>query len=146
MAPEPGGGPDKLSIIAFSGAFEKVHYALALASAAVAVNRRATLFFTMEAIHGLKRAGADGRPGWAALDCAEGAEARDARFGQQGVARYEELLEACAALGVTFMVCEMGLRAVGLTLSDLRQDLSYREGGIVTFLNDASDKGAMLFV
>jgi peroxiredoxin family protein len=44
------------------------------------------------------------------------------------------------------MVCEMGLRAKGLSRQSLRDDLPIEEGGVVTFLNDASRAGAMLFI
>ena len=41
--------PDKLSIVVYSGKFDEVHYALVMASAAAAVGRPVTLFFTMDA-------------------------------------------------------------------------------------------------
>ena len=44
------------------------------------------------------------------------------------------------------MVCEMGLRAIGMESAELRTDVPYQAGGIVTFLNDASADGAMLFI
>jgi hypothetical protein len=44
------------------------------------------------------------------------------------------------------MVCEMGLRAVGLEGQPLRDDIPLEEGGVVTFLNDASNDGAMIFI
>jgi len=135
--------PDKLSIVVHSGDFERIHYALAMAAAAAAVDRPTTLFFTMAALRALAKAGADGAPGWTALP---GAAARDQEFSARGVAGFETLLEACKALGVTLMVCEMGLRASGLERADLRDDLTFREGGIVTFLADASADGAMLFI
>ncbi len=135
--------PEKLSIVVFSGDFERVHYAFSMAAAAVAVDRPATLFFTMEAIRALAKPLDGGAPGWHALP---GAAARDAEFAKRGVATFEELVSACAALGVKFLVCEMGFRAVGLTAADLRDDLSFAEGGIVTFLNDAQADGAMLFI
>ncbi len=135
--------PDKLSIVVFSGDFERVHYALSMAAAAAAVDRPTTLFLTMGAIHALRPRRPDGSPGWTALS---GAAARDAEFAERGVATFEELFSACVALGVRIMVCEMGLRAVGLVREELRQDFEFEEGGIVTFLNDASATGAMLFV
>ena len=149
MPPEgPQRPPDKLSVVVFCGEFEKVHYALAMASAAVAVNRPATLFFTMDAIHGLRKAGADGKPGWSVLKCGDGTAAgeRDREYARRGVATFEELLSACAELGVTFMVCEMGLRATGLSASELRDDIDIAEGGTVTFLNDASADGSVVFI
>ena len=134
--------PDKLSIVVFSGDFERVHYAFSMAAASTAVDRPATLFFTMEAIRALAKPTADGAPGWTAMPGA----ARDAEFAARGVATMETLIESCAALGVTFLVCEMGLRAAGLATADLRDDLDYAEGGIVTFLNDASASGASFFI
>lgn len=124
--------PDKLSIIVYSGDFDRVHYALAMAAAAAAIDRPATLFFTMEAIRALAK---DAAP-----------SARDPARAARGVATFEELLAACAALDVRFMVCEMGLRAVGLRSSDLRDDVAFEEGGLVTFLNDASASGAMVLI
>ena len=135
--------PDKLSIVVFSGDFGRVHYALAMAAAAAAVDRPTTLFFTMESIHALAPRRADGSHGWIALP---GAAERDAEFAIRGVGGFEELFDACIALDVRIMVCDMGLRAMGLGPEDLRQDFKHHSGGIVTFLNDASADGAMLFI
>ncbi len=147
-APAPD-RPDKLSIIVYSGEFDKVHYALALASSAVATNQAATLFFTMGACRALLRAGADGVPGWHALDagpCRAAPAEIDRDYARLGVATFDELFSACVELGVRFIVCEMGLRAVGIDAKDLRDDLTIDTAGIVTFLGDASKDGAMLFV
>lgn len=125
---------DKLSLVVFSGEFERVHYALAMAAAAAAANRPATLFFTM----GAARALVD----WRTLP---GASADD-DLRAKGLAGFEELLEACVALGATIMVCEMGLKALGIDPASLRADLPITPGGIVTFLADASASGGMLFL
>ncbi|MFQ5984086.1 MAG: DsrE/DsrF/DrsH-like family protein [Alphaproteobacteria bacterium] len=144
MPPEPGNGPPaKLNVVVFSGDFERVHYAFAMAAAVASVNRPVTLFFTMGALKTLLKPTADGAPGWTAL---EGAAERDADFAGRGVAAFEELVAACATLGVKLMVCEMGLRAMGLMPEDLRDDLDYTPGGTVSFLNDARADGALLFV
>ena len=142
-------GPDKLSVIVFSGTFEKVHYALVLAASAAAVGRPATLFFTMEACRALLKAGEDGVAAWRLLPLESSAGtggAVDDGYAARGVATFEELLMACVEMGVQFMVCEMGLRAIGLDRAALRADVPMQEGGVVTFLNDASQDGAMLFV
>ncbi len=154
MPAEPGmeatqKGPDKLSIVVFSGEFERIHYAFAMASAAAAMNTPVTLFFTMEGIRALGKPAADGTPGWHALptrEAARDAKALDAEFAASGVATFEEMHDACVSFGVKFMVCEMGLRAQALDIADLRDDVAYAEGGIVTFLADASKKGATFFV
>ena len=132
--------PGKLSLIVFSGDYAKVHYALAAAAAAAAIDRPATLFFTMGAARAL--CAADGAPGWRALP---GAGA-DAELRARGVAGFAELLDSCAELGVRFMVCEMGLRAAGIAPEALRRDLAIDVAGLVSFYNDADPGGAMLFV
>ncbi len=140
--------PDKLSIIVYSGMFDKVHYALVMASAAAAVGRPVTLFFTMDACVVLEEA-KDGSAPWASLPVSQGSKSAaelDADYGQRGIATFEELMEACVAMGVKFMVCEMGLRARGLEDEPLRNDIPLEEGGVVTFLNDASKDGAVIFV
>lgn len=135
---------DKLSIVVFSGGFERVHYALVMAAAAVASNTPVTLFFTMGAARALLKP-----DGWTRLpteDPAQDARAMDQGFAARGVATFEELLSACVALGVKVMVCEMGLRALGIDPADLRPDVPLDSGGVVTFLADASRDGGMLFV
>jgi peroxiredoxin family protein len=140
--------PDRLSVVVFSGAFDKVHYALAMAAAAVASNTPATLFFSMGAARALLAEDAAG-PGWRALHPTEdGIDplTADAALTAKGIGGFEELLAACVALGATVMVCEMGLRAQELELTQLRADVPVTPGGLVSFLADASRDGAMVFI
>ncbi|MBB3262881.1 peroxiredoxin family protein [Azospirillum sp. OGB3] len=143
-------GPESLSIVLFAGGFDRVHYALVMASAAAATNRKVTLFFTGRALNTLLAGDADGAPGWHRLDPADDGSRpaeRDAAFTANGLAGFEELLEACVMLKVTVMACEMGLRALGLPAGvPLRPDVPVKTGGVVTFLNDAPKTGAILFV
>lgn len=148
MSADGKNSPDKLSIIVYSGDYGRVHYALAMASAAAAINRPVTLFFTMGAIRALTK---PAKGGWGALpvtdDTGHGTgAAQDGAMAEKGLATFEELLAACVAFKVTIMVCEMGLRAIDLTMADLRSDVPYQEGGIVSFLADASATGASLFI
>ncbi|MBI5165339.1 MAG: DsrE/DsrF/DrsH-like family protein [Magnetospirillum sp.] len=145
----PADSPDRLSLVVFSGAFDRVHYALVMAAAAAASNTPVTLFFTMWAGRALERALPGGAPAWTRLPVSEGgqsAAAMDADFRAKGVAGFEDLLSACVALGATFMVCEMGLKALGMDPDTLRPDVPITKGGVVTFLADASKHGAMVFV
>ncbi len=137
--------PDKLSVLVLSGQFERVHYALVLASAAAAIGTPATLFFTDQALRALLAGGTDG-PGWRELPCADGGTggAIDDQRRRCGIAGFEELLGACGELDVRIIVCEMGLRAIGLEASALRSDLPIEIAGVVTFLADASATGALL--
>ncbi|MGE4221533.1 MAG: hypothetical protein AB7G39_18975 [Alphaproteobacteria bacterium] len=137
------GGP--LSVIVFSGDYDRVHYALCLASAAAATGRRATLFFTMGACRALAS-----ERGWQRLNPAgngQSAAARDAAHGAAGLATFDELMDACVGLDVCFMVCEMGLKAEGMTAADLSPAVTVTPGGIVSFLAAASGDGSTtLFV
>jgi len=111
--------PEKLSIVVYSGDAAKVHYALMMASSSVAIGKKATLFFTMEAVRSLTK---------------------------PSIGETEELIQALKQLGATFMVCEAGLRATGLSRAALRQDLDIAECGIVTFLNDCVPGGQIVFI
>lgn len=140
-------GRDRLSLIVFSGDYDRVHYAFVMASAAAATNRPVTMFFTMAGIKALLGPQSNGAAGWAALgagDNGEGPLDRDAAHGNAGVATLEELLLACAEMDVTVRVCEMGLVAEGLALADLRSDIRVTEGGMVSFLAEAEDDGGRI--
>ncbi|MBT5048148.1 MAG: hypothetical protein HOM58_06575 [Rhodospirillaceae bacterium] len=141
---------DRLSLIVFSGDYDRVHYALVMASAAAATNRPVTLFFTMGGSKALLAARPDGTPGWAALSATDdgiSAIDREASHAKRGIATLEELIEACAELDVTLRVCEMGLKAEDLSLSDFRDDLDVIEGGMVSFLAESeTDGGRIVFV
>ena len=146
--PAADGSPERLSLVVFSGGFDKAHYALAMAAAALAVNKPATLFFTMGAARALLAADGHG-PGWRHLHPTEDVVApidADAALIAKNLGGFEELLSACAALGATVMVCEMGLKALGLDAQALRDDIVITPGGLVTFLADASRHGAMIFI
>lgn len=130
------GGIGALSIVVFDGRFDRVHYALVLASAAAATNRRATLFFTGPALRALLP------EGWRRLDSEP--EAQEAEFAARRVATFAELLEACQALGVRFIACEMGLRALGLAPAELAVPAEI--AGVVTMLAESPRDGQMLFI
>ena len=113
-----------LSIIVRSARYEDAHYALAMASAALAVNQAAVLFFTMGGLRALMT-----QP---ALDDWQ----RDALNTQRGVGDFETLLQACIELGARFIVCEMGLRSLAIDRASLRPDVPFTVAGIVTLLEE----------
>lgn len=144
---------DKLSIAVYSGEFDKVHYALVMAAGAAATNTPVTLFFTMGACRGLEKTPEGMEPPWRAMPVSQGGHLDgdtggevDDGFAAKGVATFEELVQSCVAMGVRFMVCEMGLRAMDMTREDLRDDVPYEDGGVVTFLADTSPTGTTLFI
>ncbi len=144
MAEDVTASIDKLSLVVASPQFEKVHYAFVMAAGAAATGIPVTMFFTMSACHAIL----DG-DGWTALASEKPetpAKARNADFAQKGVADMDELIESCAELGVKFIVCEMGLRAEGLEDRALRPNLDVMRAGVVTFFNDASKDGSIVYI
>lgn len=134
----------KLSLVVASGTYEKVHYAFVMASGAAAIGIPVTMFFTM----GACRAVLDGA-GWHELPsevAGTNAQERDADFAEKGVATLDELIESAAELGVQFMICEMGLRAESLEDRGPRDGLDPTRTGVVTFLNDATPDGSIVYV
>lgn len=134
-----------LALVVLSGEYERVHYALAMAAAAAAIGRPATLFLTNHALHAF-RAGKEDAPGWHALQGdAQGhaAAGLDRARLAAGAAGFDELLESCAALGVRMIACEMGLRVAGIEAAALRTDLPIEVAGLVTLYVDMPD-GAQL--
>jgi peroxiredoxin family protein len=133
---------ERLSVVLLSGDFARVHYALCLASAGAALDRPVTLFVTLGALRAFTGDDAQGRPAWARLpvreelgapEVADGG-ALEAHYRARGAAGFEELLQSCRALGVEFMVCEMGLQVLGLEPTELRSDLEPQPGGLATLL------------
>ena len=95
-----------------------------MASAALAVNQSAVLFFTMGGLRALMNPPA--LQDWQ----------RDALNKQRGVGDYETLLQACVELGARFIVCEMGLRSLDIDRASLRSDVPFTVAGIVTLLEE----------
>jgi peroxiredoxin family protein len=113
-----------LAIIVRSDKYEDAHYALAMASAALAINQPAVLFFTMGGLRALMTP--PQLQDWA----------RDALNRERGVGDFETLLQACIELGARFIVCEMGLRSLGIDRATLRSDVPFTVAGIVTLLEE----------
>lgn len=114
-----------ISVILRTGDYESAHYALALAAAALAVNKPAVLFFTMAGIRALQSTPPP-------LDDWD----RDGRNRARGVGDFETLLQACIELGARFIVCEMGLRSLDIDRASLRADVPFTVAGIVTLLEE----------
>ncbi len=138
-----------LSIVVYDGHFDKIHYALAMASSAAALDKPATLFFTMDAVRALMT-DTDGNPAWRALPVSRGTHANggamDDELAEKFIGTFEELLRACLDMGVTVMVCEMGLKACDLGVEHLRDDIPVTPGGLVTFLTHVSKDGSVVFI
>lgn len=154
----------KLSIICFSGDFDKLVAAFTLASGSAAVNYEVNVFFTFWGLNAVKQ-----KPGRTTVG--KGFLARFFNFLQGGlrnvpmsrlnflgaspklmtgmmkkrnVATLKELIEASEALGVNFYACEMSMHILGITLQDFRPSVK-EVLGVARFL-EYSEGGERLFI
>jgi len=148
----------KLSIIVFSGDFDRAIAAFTLATGAAAINWEVNLFFTFWGLDVIKR-----KHGHSPIG--KGILARSFNFLLGGkknlplsrlnfggisprlmtgmmrgrnVATLDELIEAARQLRVKFIACEMAMHILGITQDDLIEDVK-EVIGVPTFLKYSED-------
>lgn len=154
----------KLSIIVFSGDFDRLTAAFTLATGAAANDYEVNLFFTFWGLDAIKRqtgrsfTGKDGITklfGFLMGGTRVAPVSRFNLFGAGGkifrwlmrknhVATLEELVEAAKALGIRMYACEMAMHILGLQKSDFIEEVK-DVLGVTTFLQ-LSEGGRTLFI
>lgn len=154
----------KLSIIAFSGDFDKLTATFTLATGAAAVGYEVNLFFTFWGLDAVKRKRGRtflgkgllprlfsfmmGGPQVAPVSRLNffGLSPKIFRYlmRKNNVATLEELIEAAKALGINLYVCEMAMHILGLTPDDFVHEVK-DVLGVATFLR-LSEGGRTLFI
>lgn len=154
----------KVSIVCFSGEFDKMVAAFTIATGAAATNREVTMFFTFWGLNALKK-----QQGRVALGKSVMARAFNFLMGglknlplsrlnffgasprlmtgmmkQHNVATLPELVEAAHALGVKIVACEMAMRILEVEKHDLIDEVR-DVVGVATFLND-SENAHIIFI
>lgn len=112
-----------------------------MATAAASIGRPVVLFATNAGINALCRRTPDGEPGWTHLS----GSVRDVELQGHGIAGMADLLVAAVELGIRIMVCETGLKAEGMTASDLSAGVPGEVTGLVSFYEAVGD-GAIVFI
>lgn len=164
IPPVPATGSKKLSIIAFSGDFDKLTAVFTLATGAAAVGYEVNIFFTFWGLDAIKRKqgrAALGKGFWPKLFGLMMGGLKNtptSRFNFLGlgpkifrhlmrknnVATLEELVEAAKLLGIHLYACEMAMHVLGLEKSDFIHEVE-DVLGVATFL-DLSKDGRTLFI
>ncbi|MDR3262255.1 MAG: DsrE/DsrF/DrsH-like family protein [Tannerella sp.] len=154
----------KLSIISFSGDFDKLTAVFTLATGAAAAGYEVNLFFTFWGLDAIKKKQGRSFLGGTSLTKIFGfmmgglRVAPNTRFNFLGigpkifrslmrknnVATLEELVEAAKALGINFYACEMAMHILGLKKEDFIPEVK-DVLGVTTFLQ-LSDGGQTLFI
>jgi len=148
----------KISIVCFSGDFDKMLAAYTIATGAAATNREVTMFFTFWGLNALKKQTGRKAMGKDFLSRAfnflmggkrnlplsrlnfAGASPKlmAGMMKKNNVASLDELMEAASALGIRFYACEMSMHILGVTKDDLIDDVK-EVVGVATFLNESED-------
>lgn len=154
----------KLSIIAFSGDFDKLTAVFTLATGAASVGYEVNLFFTFWGLDAIKIKQGRSPVGkgflpkvfgifMGGLKSAPvsrlnflGASPKIFRFlmRKKNVATLEDLVEAAKTLGINFYACEMAMHILGLQKSDFIPEVK-DVLGVATFLK-LSEGGQTLFI
>ena len=148
----------KISIVCFSGDFDKIIAAYTIATGAAATNREVTMFFTFWGLNALKKKQGHS---WLGKDVLsrmfnflmggrKSLPLSRLNFGgispmlmtgmmkKNNVATLPELIEAADALGIRLYACEMAMQILGVTKDDL-VDSVQEVVGVATFLNESED-------
>lgn len=155
---------NKLSIVCFSGDFDKAVAAFTLASGAAAVNWQVNVFFTFWGLNILKKkrgrsfvgkgflarvfnflmGGRNNLPLSRLNFGGISPGLMTAMMKQRTVATLPELMEAATALGVKLVACEMAMHILGVDKSDLIDEVQ-EIIGVPTFL-EQSKGGQIVFI
>jgi peroxiredoxin family protein len=155
---------NKLSLVAFSGDFDKLTAVFTMATGAAAVGYEVNIFFTFWGLDALKKKQGRSFVGGTALTKLFGffmgglkvaPVSRLNFWGASGgifrylerknnVATLEELVEAAKALGINFYACEMAMHILGLSREDFFPEVK-DVIGVATFLQ-ISEGGQTLFI
>lgn len=156
--------PKKLSLIAFSGDFDKLTAVFTLATGAAAVGYEVNIFFTfwgldaikqkkgrsfigsnwLTKIFGFMMGGISVTPSSRFNFCGIGPKIFRYLMRKNNVATLEELVDAAVALNVNIYACEMAMHILGLQKGDFIHEVK-DVLGVSTFL-DISESGQTLFI
>lgn len=148
----------KISIVCFSGEFDKMLAAYTIATGAAATNREVTMFFTFWGLNALKKQrgrkaiGKDvlsrvfnwlmGGRNHLPLSRLNFGGASPLLMGgmmrKNNVAQLDELMAAASELGIRHFACEMSMHILGISKDDLIDDVQ-SVVGVATFLNESED-------
>ncbi len=147
----------------FSGEFDRVYAALAIANGVLARGEMATLFFSFWAVAALRNGKAAARKAWlerlvgkcfpssidrlpvSRFNCGGlGAVFFRWWMGRQQAASLRTLLAEVQDLGVRIVVCELSLQMLGLRREERIEGVSF--GGVAGFVQQAATSGFVLFI
>ncbi|WP_062137821.1 FAD-dependent oxidoreductase [Demequina aestuarii] len=157
-------GPDKMSMVVFSGDLDKLIAAFIIANGAIAMGQDVSMFFTFWGLNSLRREDPPRREkkamekmfgvmmprGASKLTLSQmhmagaGTAMIKSVMKRHDVQPLEELIQAAQDGGARLIGCTMTMDLLGIAASDLIDGVEL--GGVATFLGESQESGSTLFI
>jgi peroxiredoxin family protein len=139
-------GADRVTIVVHSGDMDKIYSALIIGTGALSWGMEVSLYFTFFGLQRLKKGGLDKGPLSKMNMLGLGRRMIKGRMKKANVAELEHLFKDFKELGGRVIACEMTMEVMGITKSDLREDLIDEFGAVGTYIRDARESNITLFI
>jgi peroxiredoxin family protein len=137
---------DKTTIIVHSGELDKIYSALIIGTGSLSMGLEVSLYFTFWGLQCLKKGGLDKGPLSKMNMLGLGRWMVKRRMKAAGVEDLYKLMSDFRELGGKIIACEMTMEVMGISRSDLREDLIDEFGAVGTYVNEAKGSQITLFI
>jgi len=137
---------DKTTIVVHSGDLDKIYSALIIGSGSLSMGMDVSLYFTFWGLQRLKKNGLDKGPLSKMNMLGLGRWMVKKRMKAAGVEELYKLMADFRELGGKIIACEMTMEVMGISRSDLREDLIDEYGAVGTYVNEAKSSQITLFI
>jgi peroxiredoxin family protein len=139
-------GADRVTIVVHSGDMDKMYSALIIGTGALSWGMEASLYFTFWGLQRLQKGGLDKGPLSKMNMLGLGRRMIKGRMRKANVVELEHLFRDFKELGGRVIACEMTMEVMGISKSDLREDLIDEFGAVGTYIRDARESNVTLFI
>ncbi|HUV24197.1 MAG TPA: DsrE/DsrF/DrsH-like family protein [Methanomassiliicoccales archaeon] len=139
-------GADRVTIVVHSGDMDKMYSTLIIGTGALSWGMEVSLYFTFWGLQRLQKGGLDKGPLSKMNMLGLGRRMIKGRMKKANVAELEHLFKDFKELGGRVIACEMTMEVMGITKSDLREDLIDEYGAVGTYIRDARESNITLFI
>ncbi|MCG7840390.1 MAG: DsrE/DsrF/DrsH-like family protein [Methanomassiliicoccales archaeon] len=137
---------DKTTIVVHSGDMDKIYSALIIGSGSLSMGMDVSLYFTFWGLQRLKKNGLDKGPLSKMNMLGLGRWMIKKRMKAAGVEELYKLMADFRELGGKIIACDMTMDVMGISRSDLREDLIDEYGAVGTYVNEAKSSQITLFI
>ena len=139
-------GADRVTIVVHSGDMDKMYSVLIIGTGALSWGMEVSLYFTFWGLQRLQKGGLDKGPLSKMNMLGLGRRMIKGRMKKANVAELEHLFKDFKELGGRVIACEMTMEVMGITKSDLWEDLIDEYGAVGTYIRDARESNITLFI